>query len=401
MLRLLRHYHEYQREVNRSILARVSATETQCAALAAGLKDVLKRSEHSTDVLDPISVQIRACESSLHALGVTLAQLRKEHDSRSTGLDNMVSRLARTAFPFDVAGDAGTGPDLEPWLATLRSRWAQQANRPIQVRSSSAVRLETELGALLYPADDQVVTPWVAHHGSWEKDECRIWESILQPGMTFIDVGAHVGYLALVGARSVGPTGYGIALEPWPENFRLLCANLIWSGVINVEPIHAAAWRRSGYVHLQPSTENSGDHRVSENPGRDTVLVAALAIDDVIPPTAEVHAVKVDTQGRDHVVIEGMAGIIHRHRPVILVEFWPEGILDLGDDPERVISFYRSLQLRIELVGSPVSGTISNAAVVEWALSRPGGYGTVVLSPVERAPILSPEGMARSASAGG
>ena len=38
----------------------------------------------------------------------------------------------------------------------------------------------------------------------------RVLMKMLGPGMTFVDVGAHIGLLTLAGARSVGNTGGSI-----------------------------------------------------------------------------------------------------------------------------------------------------------------------------------------------
>ena len=45
---------------------------------------------------------------------------------------------------------------------------------------------------------------------------------MLGPGMTFVDVGAHIGLLTLAGARSVGNTGEVYAIEPGPSSIQLL-----------------------------------------------------------------------------------------------------------------------------------------------------------------------------------
>ncbi len=45
-----------------------------------------------------------------------------------------------------------------------------------------------------------------------------------------------------------------------------------------------------------------------------------------------------------------MSKIIERCRPPILLEYWPLGILGLGDNPDDVLAEYRSLEYRIELL---------------------------------------------------
>jgi FkbM family methyltransferase len=318
---------------------------------------------------------------------------------RSVALDNLAFDIAAAAGRWDRReGDdeQGLQARLEAWRTVLSRRLRPGGAPPRRVVPAS-VRLDTEVGSLLYPANDEVVTPWVAVHRSWEREETSLLESSLRPGMRFVDVGAHVGYLTFAAARAVGPSGYGIALEPAPANFALLYANLLQAGVTNVEAVNAAAWRRSGYVDLELSTHNSGDHRVVEQAGEGeheggrSAAVMAVALDDILPPDAGIDVVKVDTQGRDHVAVEGMSAMIGRSRPLLLVEFWPEGIADLGDKPGTALDLYRSLGLRIAVLGAPEVDGASDAALVDAALATPGGFCTLVLTPAERAGGAGPQ----------
>src|SRR5262245_56459678 len=49
--------------------------------------------------------------------------------------------------------------------------------------------------------------------GQYEPQETVIVRSLLAPGETFVDVGAHWGYFSLLAAQRVGPTGRVIAIE--------------------------------------------------------------------------------------------------------------------------------------------------------------------------------------------
>ena len=50
----------------------------------------------------------------------------------------------------------------------------------------------------------------------WEKRQTRLFESLLGPGMVFVDVGAHIGYYTLLGAHRVGPLGHVYAFGARP-----------------------------------------------------------------------------------------------------------------------------------------------------------------------------------------
>jgi FkbM family methyltransferase len=211
--------------------------------------------------------------------------------------------------------------------------------------------VESDVGTLVFPVFDRFILPTIREQGRWEPDETDHLNSHLVPGMRVIDIGANVGYTALVLSRAVGLQGQVIALEPEPLNFELLCGNLNRNKATNVVPIHAAAGEKTGSVTLQRSPDNTGDHRTAPHPlGIAPLDVPLIALDDLLPAEQIVDFVFVDAQGYDHRVLRGMSKTIGRCRPPMLVEFWPVGILELGDDPDDVLAEYRSLGYRIELL---------------------------------------------------
>jgi FkbM family methyltransferase len=218
-------------------------------------------------------------------------------------------------------------------------------------RSNVFETVPSDVGALTFPAFDRIILPAIRARGQWEPDETAYLASALRPGMHVLDVGANVGYTAMVMSRAVGNKGLVVAFEPEPLNFELLCHNLWNNGAENVIPVHAAAGDRTGSITLQRSPDNTGDHRTAPHPiGIASVDVPVVAIDDLVPQSMAVDFVFIDAQGFDHKVIQGMTKMITRWLPPMLVEFWPVGILGVGDDPDEVLAGYRSLGYRIELL---------------------------------------------------
>src|ERR1035441_6724268 len=71
-------------------------------------------------------------------------------------------------------------------------------------------------------------------HDQYEPETKALLGSLIRPGMTVFDIGAHVGHYTLLAARIVGPTGRVYAFEPEPENFALLKRNVELNGYKNV-----------------------------------------------------------------------------------------------------------------------------------------------------------------------
>ena len=247
-----------------------------------------------------------------------------------------------------------------------------------------ATRVSSDVGALWLPAEDTVMRPWIEHYGVWEPIEASFLRARLKPGMTLLDIGANVGYFSILGARSVGPSGTVVAIEPEPANYALLCANIWEARVGNVEAIRAAASSFSGPLPLSVSHDNCGDHRsFLERPGERVLAVPGVRVDELLEADTRVDVIKIDIQGADHRAVLGMETVLARWKPVLLVEFWPLGIDELGDRPIDVLSYYRSLGFSVSLVDEPGadSGWTLDAQLVETIRDSESGFATIILIP--------------------
>jgi FkbM family methyltransferase len=250
-----------------------------------------------------------------------------------------------------------------------------------------SVEAETDVGRLRLLLADEVITPALQRDGTWEAEHAAAVRARLRPGMTVVDVGANIGYTALVAAAAVAPGGRVIAVEPHPDNVALLRHNVAGA---EVEVVAAAAWREPGTVALSVSPSNAGDHRTEAlGAERDTVQVDAVRLDDVLGDR-RVDLVKLDCQGCEHVVLEGARAVIARDKPVILAEFWPIGIRQLGDDPTGVLRGYRRLGYSLGVLEDPGLGEAPTDATILAAVeARPdpvGGFATLVLTPEPERP---------------
>jgi FkbM family methyltransferase len=232
-------------------------------------------------------------------------------------------------------------------------------------------RYETDVGPILLPRDDLLIAEGLRQDGAWEPEQGEKLRELVAPGMTVIDVGAHVGYFTLMLASLVGPEGQVLAIEPEPYNHLLLGANLARAGMNNVITHEAAAWRATeGPLRMSLCNWNTGDNRVGfSSRHRAAIEVASLALDDLNPP--RVDLIKLDTQATEHIAIEGATRLIERHSPVLFAELWPGGLRELGIDPADPIDVYEGLGYRIEVLGRPDLESAERARLIEAADAAP------------------------------
>ena len=164
----------------------------------------------------------------------------------------------------------------------------------------------------------------------------------LEPGMVFLDVGAHVGLYSLPSARKVGPEGRVISFEPHPGNRSLLCSNVEANGLQNVTVVPAAVADAEGEMTLQISGFNTGDHRLFRGTrNADGVPVVVVTIDQYCETAGiqEVDLVKIDVQGAEAKVLAGMSAVISQSPNMrIIMEYTPWMLRSAGDEPSRLLA---------------------------------------------------------------
>ncbi len=214
----------------------------------------------------------------------------------------------------------------------------------------------------VHPADFGV-TFEIARTGDYEPATRSACIELLEPGMTFVDIGAHVGLFAVPAAITVGSEGRVIAFEPAPENRELLERNVARHTPGNVEVHAEAVADTEGSLTLARSQYNTGDHRLVNGSARGGVTVDVIALAPWLDSRGiEPDVIKMDVQGAEPLVIKGMSGLLDGARPLaILLEFAPAMLRAAKSDPvEFLLQLTRSgfsLELIDERTGVRAAAT--------------------------------------------
>jgi len=208
--------------------------------------------------------------------------------------------------------------------------------------------VRTPFGVVFADVRDRGVGLPLYRDRHWELAETRALQAVLRPGMTYLDVGANIGYFVALAASAVGPGGRVVAVEPDPYNFGLLSRTVRFNRWNHVTLLNMAAGPEKGTARLFKSGANLGDHRLyadGESNGRAAVEVpvgpldAEFAARQLPPP----DVVKIDIQGFEELAFRGMGALLAGDRPMtVLSEFWPLGITNAGGDPAAYLERFRA-----------------------------------------------------------
>jgi FkbM family methyltransferase len=194
-------------------------------------------------------------------------------------------------------------------------------------------RARTRDGARLEVDASDLVGTYIAYFGVWEPNLTSWLEARLRPGDVFVDVGANVGYFTVLSSRLVGASGRIVSIEPSPLTNTVLRRNIAANGGENVRVENVAAFDSSGEVVVFGASERivggtTLDPDWADRWAFDTqVSVSAEPLSNLLSDdeVARAAVLKIDVEGSELQVLEGMEPILPRLRDDVAIVLELEG----------------------------------------------------------------------------
>jgi FkbM family methyltransferase len=273
----------------------------------------------------------------------------------------LVRALIRQGKPDEFRDHALTGRGPRAWLQRRFLRWLEAGWLMVPAGRAQMLRLSlrhlpishSQCGLIAFGSLEVGVQEALVRH--------------LGPGGVMYDIGANIGFFSLLGARLAGPEpGHVYAFEPAPENAEAIRINAARNDFSNVTVIVKAAGATAQRVRLQlvddaawSKLQDYGEHPLTE----EVIEVDQVAVDDLLeageirPPTV----VKIDVEGAELSVLEGMRNTIARHQPVVICE--------LHDTNREFVAAVSELGYRVVNLDGP--GSLDEPGSGNYALALP------------------------------
>ncbi len=178
--------------------------------------------------------------------------------------------------------------------------------------------------------EKDMITKMLRLYGEWAEESVQLIKSLVKQGDSIVDVGANIGTLTIPFAKHVGESGSVYAIEGQIENFYNLCANLVLNDLCTVRAFHCLAGDKRAETsvvypkHLQG--ENHGNYNFCKHintpfklkSGSDRIAIEKL--DHILSHIGQLNLVKIDVEGSELQVLNGMLGLINKHKPYLYCE---------------------------------------------------------------------------------
>lgn len=202
--------------------------------------------------------------------------------------------------------------------------------------------------SLYVAAEDGSLSPHLMFDGYWESWITLAVARFIRPGMHVVNVGANVGYFAILFAALVGPDGYVTAVEPQLDLCHLIARSAIVNGLsrrLNVVPVAAGDGDASTVIVVNPLLRGMA-HVQADGPRALMMAdgaareVAQATLDDILAGSAHrrrVDLLFMDAEGSEQRVLRGATQMLANNPDVtIVMEFIPS----MYEDP---VGFAREL----------------------------------------------------------
>jgi FkbM family methyltransferase len=185
--------------------------------------------------------------------------------------------------------------------------------------------------------------PWT---GEYEGKTLNSILPLVHKNQNVLDIGANVGYWTINLATKVNKKQTVFAFEPVPNNFERVKSIISLNKIQNVEVFNIGLGDKKSRADFNvgdydtkhnASTFNSSMH-VSKNG-----VCQIEKFDDVSRKNniENVGFIKIDVEGFEMKFLHGAKSFLKKNRPIIYGEFTPDSIIENGDNPKEIFSYFQ------------------------------------------------------------
>ncbi|HMW67309.1 MAG TPA: FkbM family methyltransferase [Chitinophagaceae bacterium] len=219
------------------------------------------------------------------------------------------------------------------------------------------------------------VNDWVQKslfvYGEYERKEIRFWQQLARKRKTIFDIGGHVGYYSLVAAKAASTDTKIYCFEPIRQTFERAKENIALNGYQNIYLQNFALSNEDGSLQINiGGDENWGMSSINAHAHTSgkTETVNKQTVDSFCNAhnINQIDLVKIDVEGSEFYVLQGMKQMIASSRPVVLIEILEQTLSAQGIDVKSIYQFFADYHYHpYNIMGSCELSPIKNPSPFE------------------------------------
>ena len=174
--------------------------------------------------------------------------------------------------------------------------------------------------------NDKGISKDLAVDGIREPESTNAIKNFIKEGDVVVDIGANLGYYALLESRIVGSKGIVYAIEPSPSNVDGLNENIKLNGYTNIECFTIGIGDKKEIAKMFISPHSNLNSLVIQKNKKiiGNIYIQITTLDDFLKGKKQPDFVRMDVEGYEYNIIKGMDGLLNSKKPLkIFMELHP------------------------------------------------------------------------------
>lgn len=213
-------------------------------------------------------------------------------------------------------------------------------------------------------------------------------------GGNILDIGANIGYTAMIFSRAIADDFKVYAFEPDRDNFLMLKEAIARCKAKDfIIPIQAAVGETTGTIEFLHNEEHHADCRVvtedykKSGIARQKISVVPMqAVDSFVTSEtdkAAIKFIKIDVQGYELSVCYGMQQTLAANpNLVVALEYAPQSMSELGFSPQELLGFFEAKKYFMYILARKGQLTLARREYIDKLVDK-RGYIDLVFSKQE------------------
>jgi FkbM family methyltransferase len=234
----------------------------------------------------------------------------------------------------------GTINTFRRFLIYFILEWYASFFTPRYSKKEPVIVKEIQGSKMYLDMRDKGVSRELALRGIREELFTKTLRGALREGDCVLDVGANIGYYALMAACLVGPQGKVYAIEPVSHNIKLLEDSIRLNNYSNIETFNLAMGQSESVskLYLSDHPNWSSFYRPRQVTGQ--IDIQITSIDSFLKDKRSPDVIRMDVEGYEYEILLGMSDLLESGRPLrLFIEFHPDII-----ERQRAAAFLSTLR---------------------------------------------------------
>lgn len=148
---------------------------------------------------------------------------------------------------------------------------------------------------------------------------------ILVENSVALDIGANIGYYALIESSLVGKNGTVYAIEPVKKNYENLKRNISLNEIKNIETHNLAVGDKNGTTVINVGAKCNWSSIIDDDKKGfiSKENVEMVTVDSFLEKRKTPSLIRMDVEGYEYAIIEGMVGTLRNNDITLLIEIHP------------------------------------------------------------------------------